>query len=315
MQTLLYVDETRLLPATDPLTRQIHIGCGCFIETLAIGASTLGYGTTIEEFPEGMYGFEALGSKPVARITLTGQPAMAQDGLAGYIYRRQTNRLPFTGKIQVSDKEFSMLDKSAADEHVQFVGINDKRRMNLLLDIFERAMVIECNSCDRYDETRVWFRFSRKEEEQKRDGLSLPQIGVTGLQVPVLEWYLKHGDPDRWHNKTSKNAYLSDFRKSLASAQGLLLLKTRNNTQADWIKAGRVYARVGLAAAKLGFSMHPYSQVLQEYPEMSCLQSEFNKLLSITGEEKVQMAVRIGRGSAPSYSYRRNLESFIKVGF
>ena len=35
----LYVDESRLLPATDPTTRQIHIGCGCFLSVMQAGIS------------------------------------------------------------------------------------------------------------------------------------------------------------------------------------------------------------------------------------------------------------------------------------
>ncbi len=313
VQTVLYVDETRLLPATDPPARQIHIGCGCFIETLAAGASTMGYGTTVEHFPEGLYSLDEVGRKPVALITLTQQPNTGQDDLASYIYMRQTNRRPFE-ETPLSDEEFAELARSVADERVQLVSINDRGRMKPLLAIFESAMVIECEARHLFEETRIWFRFSEQERAQKRDGLSLPQTGITGLRVPVLEWYLKHGDPKRWHNKRSVDAFLKVFRRGLASAQGLLLLKTATNTQPDWVRAGRAYARIGLAASKLGLFMQPYSQVLQEYPEMVQLQREFNRLLGVSGEEKVQMAVRVGRGPTPYYTYRRHLDSFIRVG-
>jgi hypothetical protein len=314
VETVLYVDETRLLPATDPPARQIHIGCGCFIETLAVGASTMGYGTTVEDFPEGPYSVGEVGRKPVARIGLTKQPHTGQGNLADYIYARQTNRRPFED-TPVSDAEFAELARSVADERVQLVGINDRERMEPLLAIFEKAMVIECEARHLFEETRIWFRFGEKERAQKRDGLSLPQTGITGwLRVPLLEWYLKRGDPKRWHSKRSVGAYLKVFRRGLASARGLLLLKTATNTQLDWVRAGRAYARIGVAAAKLGLFMHPYSQVLQEYPEMDHLQREFNRLLDVIGEEKVQMAVRLGRGPAPYYAYRRNLDSFSKAG-
>ncbi len=75
----------------------------------------------------------------------------------------------------------------------------------------------------------------------------------------------------RWHSKASINAYLKRFRAGLASAEGLLLLKTATSTQEDWIEARRAYARASLAAARLGLQMHPYSQVLGEYPEMTDL--------------------------------------------
>src|SRR5262245_1540724 len=69
-QMVLYVDEQRLLPVTDPPSRQIHIGCGCFIETLAVGMSGHGYSATVDYLPEGAYELAEAGRKPVAAITL-----------------------------------------------------------------------------------------------------------------------------------------------------------------------------------------------------------------------------------------------------
>jgi hypothetical protein len=43
---------------------------------------------------------------------------------------------------------------------------------------------------------------------------------------------------------------------------------------------------------------------------MKELQGEFTRLLGVKGDEKVQMAARVGRGERPYYTYRRNLPSF-----
>jgi Nitroreductase family len=94
--------------------------------------------------------------------------------------------------------------------------------------------------------------------------------------------------------------YLKRFRAGFASAEGVLFLKTATNTQEDWIKAGRAYARASLAAAALGLQMHPYSQVLQEYPENTELQRRFNNLIGVSGEEKIQMAVRMDGDRRPT---------------
>jgi hypothetical protein len=268
----------------------------------------MGYETTVEDLPDGTYSLGEIGRKPVARIALNQRPGGPVDGLAGFIHQRQTNRRPFD-ETPLSAADLAEVTESAADQPVQIMSISDRERMGPLLAIFERAQVIECDVRRLFEETRIWFRFNERERAAKRDGLSLPQTGITGLRVPVLEWYLKRGDPKRWHNRRSIDAYLKNFRRGLASAQGLLLLKTASNTQADWIRAGRAYALLSLAAAKLGLYLHPYSQVLQEYPENDDLQGEFNGLLGVTGDEKVQMAVRVGRGPAPYYSYRRNADS------
>ena len=57
--------------------------------------------------------------------------------------------------------------------------------------------------------------------------------------------------------------------------------------------------------------MHPCSQVLQEYPEMTELQRQFNELIGVAGQEKIQMAVLIGKGPTPYYTYRRYEESLV----
>ena len=314
LQTVLYVDKARLLPVTDPQARQIHIGCGCFIETLSAGASTMGFGTAVETFPEGTYGLSEVGMKPVARITLTPAAETQPDELSDYVYARQTNRRPSPGGAPVSDQQFAEIAKCVRESDVQVIGINDRARMEPLLAIFDQAMTIEVQTRHLWEETRVWTRFSERERAEKRDGLSLPQAGVVGRLLPLQEWYLKHGDIRRWNSKPALNASLKVFRAGLASTQGLLLLKTAANTQQDWIKAGRAYARASLAAARLGLQMHPFSQVLQEYPEMTELQRQFNDLMGVTGEEKIQMAVRLGKGPAPYYSYRRNEKSLVTVG-
>ena len=146
---------------TDPPARQIHIGCGSFIETLSVGASTMGFATAVESFPEGTYGLDEVGMKPVARITLTPAAETQPDELSAYLYARQTNRRPSQGGAPVSDQQFADMAKCVRESDVQVIGINDRGRMEPLLAIFDRAMTIECQTRHLYEETRVWFRFQR----------------------------------------------------------------------------------------------------------------------------------------------------------
>ena len=62
---LFFADESRLLTATDPPARQIHIGCGCFLECMKEGMRSSGYESHIELFPEGSYSFKDIGKKPL----------------------------------------------------------------------------------------------------------------------------------------------------------------------------------------------------------------------------------------------------------
>ena len=95
----LYVDEKRILPETDPSTRQIHIGQGTFLETLSIGATGLGYNSEVNYFPDGFYDLNEIGIKPVAHIKLTKSDKQNPCSLYDSLSKRQTTRTEYSGSI------------------------------------------------------------------------------------------------------------------------------------------------------------------------------------------------------------------------
>ena len=56
---VLHVDAARLLPQTDPFSRQILIGHGCFLEILAMAAAADGYRTEVTLFPDGPWSLDS----------------------------------------------------------------------------------------------------------------------------------------------------------------------------------------------------------------------------------------------------------------
>jgi nitroreductase len=307
---LLCIDERRLLPETDPPGRQIHIGAGCCIETLAIGMSTHGYATEVEYLPEGSHGLEEYGRKPVARVVLIPDGASTPDRLADFIPLRQTNRKPYQGPFLTPD-ELARIRSEAADDSSQLIIITRREEMGPLLDIFYRAWEIEATTPRLYEETRIWFRFDERQRRAHRDGLSVPQLGVDGLKRRLIEFALRNGNPKQWFSPRSIRSSLKSYRGGIDSAKGVVLLKTKSNEQVAWLRAGRAFARLGLVLTRLGLTSHPYSQVLEEFPEMAGLQAEFNKLVGVREPEKVQMAIRVGRAERAYPAPRRDPRDFV----
>jgi hypothetical protein len=235
-EALLFIDERRLLPATDPPARQIHIGAGCCIETLAVGMSLHGYETEVEYLPAGAHGLEEIGRKPVARITLVPDRATPQDRLAEFISQRQTNRKPYEGPLLSTDEEATLRAEAESDDF-ELLIIRQPEPMRPLLDVFYRAWEIEATTPHLYEETRIWFRFNEEQRQRKRDGLSIPQLGIDGLRRRLTEWTLRNGDPKRWFSSLSIRSTLRSNRKAIESAKGVVLLKTATNEQLDWLKA------------------------------------------------------------------------------
>jgi hypothetical protein len=209
-EALLYIDERRLLPATDPPARQIHIGAGCCIETLAVGMSEGGYKTDVEYLPRGAHGLEEAGRKPVASIALRPSASRRRDHLADVIGQRQTNRKPYTGPL-LSDEEAREIRGQVSSSDVEVLILNQPEEMRPLLDIFYRAMEIEARAPHLYEETRVWFRFNESQRRAHRDGLSIAQLGTDGLKRRLFEWALRNGNPRRWFSPRSIGSLLQDL--------------------------------------------------------------------------------------------------------
>lgn len=306
----LFVDPERILPSTDPLGRIMHISQGTFIETLSIGASVLGYTAKVDYFPEGQYPFNEIGTKPVAHIYLNMKQGMKKDPLFDYIYQRSANRKVYEGPL-IRDDEIAEIQSFSKSDRVELITINNPDKMKTVFDFLYKAWETELCNYEIYDESRQRMRYSEKERELERDGLSVCAMGEAGLRMQIAEKFLQKGGAKRWHSKAAKSGFLRGQKQKMNSAKALVFLKSKTNNQLDWIITGRILARWELAITKLGLRAHIYSQIMQDYEQMQALQGEFNDLLGVHGEEKVQLAMRIGRAKDSYYTYRRHIKDLL----
>lgn len=102
-QITLYCDRTRLLPETDPFSRQIMMSQGTFLELLVLAARQQSLRADIELFPEGEFdpkvkSDEKPEPRATARIRLASDAGVKPDPLFGQIFRRHTNRSAYDMK-------------------------------------------------------------------------------------------------------------------------------------------------------------------------------------------------------------------------
>jgi hypothetical protein len=301
-EALFFVDEKRLLMATDPIARQIHVGCGAFIALFQIGAGSFGYFATVEYLPEGDYGFSEIGQKPVAKLSLQ-KSETSKDVLIKQIFTRQTNRSLYQGNL-LTDDEFNKIITLAKPENSSIELINGSQTLRPALELLYKGMEVECYDWNAYDESRKWFRV-KSDIAAKRDGINLRVGGSSGLNLWFTETLLHGYSKKIWHSDSAIQSLLKGHHENVMSSKGVVVLKTNSNNLIDWIKCGQDYARFQLAAYHQGLCMNPLSQVLQEYPSMKNVYKEFNQMMKVQEPAKIQMAVRIGRSKPLEYSYRR----------
>jgi hypothetical protein len=103
------------------------------------------------------------------------------------------------------------------------------------------------------------------------------------------------------------------MQETYGSVPSLIWIKTPSNTRADQIEAGRQYVRANLRATQLGLAMHPMSQSLQEYEEVSANFRRVHDLLGAKEGERIQMLARVGYGPKIGPSPRWPIDQFVRT--
>lgn len=307
----LFCDLDRRLPFTDPLDRQITIGCGCFLELYCMAAGLRGYWPDITVFPEGEP-TPRLDARPIARVELGArQNQPNSDPSVQQIINRRTNRKPFEARApqaQALEDLGNVVTGMGEDYAGGVYWTNEAERVAQGRDLVWRAWDRELRTEGASAETFEWLRFGREEIARHRDGLSIeaPGIGLFRMLGQLDREELI--DPDSQANKTAAR----DWRELAMTSPAFLWLTSVGDAPSARLHAGRAYARLSLAATGMGLAIHPWSQALQEYEEMADLYAEMRGFLAPPEGETVQMLVRVGYGEAVPPSPRRGVEPILR---
>ena len=309
-EILLRCDLNRLLPETDPYSRQIMMSHGTFLEMLDIAARERGMRCAIELFPEGTFGPDKLDQRPVARIRLAPDPSVQKDPLFAQILRRHTNRNLYDLQRRVSaDVQQAMAEAVKPDPlRFGFVGTDSPERLKQHRAIAAEAWRIELTTPRTILESFKVLRVGASEVTKYRDGLV-----VMDPMVVLLD---RVGLFDRSQAPAPKSyattSQVKDFDEKLESTPGFLWMVTERNDRATQVNAGRAYARVQLAATAHGVAMQPLQQALQEYPEQAQTHDGIRRLLEASDSaQTVQMWARVGYAPQVEPAPRRSLDAFI----
>ena len=302
----LYCDNERLLPVTDPESRQIVIGLGCFLELLRMAAAEDGYAADFAPFPEGAPAVH-LGGKPIARVRFRRAAGVARDPLFAHILDRRSNKEPFDTGRAVGPAALAGL-AAAAGGGLAVETSNDPGRVADLRALTWRAMETEMTTREAYMESVRLMRIGKAEIEASPDGIDL---GGPFLETLSLLGMLSRdalADPA----SSAFRQGLDMYREITGTAMAYVWIKTGDNSRTTQLDVGRAWVRMNLKAAGLGLGIHPLSQALQEYAEMRPHYAAVHGMLAAGGGQRVQMLGRLGYGSEVAPSPRWPLETRIR---
>ena len=305
----LYCDLTRLLPETDPLSRQIMMSHGTFLEMLDLAARQKGLRADIELFPQGEFGPAQLDKRPVARIRLAPDANVKPDPLFNHILLRHTNREAYEPR-DPAPAALQAIARSVAGHSIRvgFAGSDNTEALQKHRAIASEAWRIELVTPRTIMESFKVLRVGPSEIAQHRDGLSINTPMVRALTAVGLFDRSKAPGPD----DTATTGQIKDFNAKIATTPAFFWLVTEGNDRKTQVNAGRAYARAQLAATAQGLVMHPLSQALQEYSEQARPYADIHALLEAPQPRfTVQMWTRLGYAPPAQPAPRRGVEAHV----
>ena len=281
-EILLHCDLTRLLPETDPFSRQIMMSHGTFLELLDLAARQRGLRADIELFPQGEFAPSGPDRRPVARIRLAPDARVRPDPLFTQILARRTNREAYEAREPAAAAVRAVIDSVAPHRaRAGFTAGGDAQALAR-----HRAIASE-----------AW----RIELETPRTILESYKV----LRVGPGEIAPAPGD-------AAIAGQIKDFNAKIGATPAFFWLVTQGNDRKTQVDAGRAYARAQLAATAHGLAMQPLSQALQEYPEQAATYAAIHTLLGAPAPgHTVQMWARMGYAPAVQPAPRRGVDAHL----
>jgi len=299
---VLYVDAARLLPQTDPLSRQILIGHGCFLEILVMAAAADGYNAEVTLFPDGPWKLD----RPVARMTLKKQPGIKLDPLFAEVPRRRTAKGNFEARNLEPSHKAALLAGHVATG-LPLVIVDDAGEVERLRALAIAGSELEMNTPRTHKESIDVARIGASEIAAHRDGISLKGPMIWALRQVGAMTPEKAMTPGTLAWKGGRDYAMAGY----ASARAFGWIASPDNGRPTQVATGRAFVRLQLAATALGVSLQPHSQLLQEYPEMAPLRAAMHGQTAIADGATLQMFFRLGYVGDPGPSPRRALNGFV----
>lgn len=303
---VLRLDLRRLLPETDPWSRQLVISQGTFLELLQMAANERGYRADISMFPQGEFDAKTPDSRPTALIRLAKDDGVKTDPLFAHIFNRHTHRGVYENRIPNAQARQTLADSVKGFPVQLGLVTSEEASMQQHRAIAMDAWRIEMQTPHTLLESYKVLRVGPQEIAQHRDGISLNTPMVRGLVALNLFDRSKPSEPDSFAIK----GQISEFNDKMSTTPACVWLSTSDNSRRTQMLCGRAYVRLQLAATALGLRMHPLSQALQEYPEQTNNYKAIHELL--VGKDStatVQMWTRLGYAPVGSPSPRRGLQA------
>jgi len=248
----LFAVPERTTGTLDALRREMHISLGCALENLMIAADAAGKAPVVSLLPD------PANPSHVASVELgSGQAEVS--ALFRAIPQRHTNRGPYDTARPVTKEALTALDAVVTEGDLSIVWWTSETEKKAFGELSVRAAEAVVADEEQATDDFRWWRGNWRQLQEHKDGITLDGTGLPPMFRAVGKLLSGQGRKDYgagWVRSTAKT------HVATAAAFGTIVLHNPPGRE-QWIKAGRVWQRLHLAATTQGLAMQPLNQVLE----------------------------------------------------
>jgi len=303
-EAALFIDTRRTLPKEDVTGSFIILTMGMFIEALIILASRKSYSLEYELVHEpDWYMPHILEVKehsllPFARLRLVEKAVTPEPYDERLFFKRRTSRVSLLPAPLPNEVVHDLKNLATAWGQC-YEQTTDAAQIERILEKNTQALFEDMNSPDYHDEITEWFRFTDKQEDATRDGLS-----YRCMNTGRFNYWMAARMPRVMLTPVLSRIFARVYRSQLGIVPTIGMLSGGFWKPSDAIQTGRFLMRFWLETARHDLYIHPYGNMVTNKKAAVWMKEE-------TGVKDIWLIFKIGYSPEPPKSLRLPLEEIL----
>jgi hypothetical protein len=288
-------DKSKWLPAVDPTQRETILSIGTFIQNLEYAASSFGYACNWNLLSKTNQ------DEQVMEVKLLKEESKHPFDIAK-IKNRRTVRSNFLSDLLKKEDIADLVNSEP--EFIHYLPASGKE--SKFID--QQTIIANRLQSDRdpaQQELSDWIRFSSKDAEKYRDGLTTAGMEIEGFSGWVVRNFY---NKDNVMTKDFRDKGVDNIKKEVSESAGWMLITSKDNSVETLLETGKRMQRLFLKVREKNIAIHPMTQILEE-PSTN---QQLNQGIGIN--ENIQFILRTGyvKDYPQPASLRRPVEWFIQ---
>jgi hypothetical protein len=289
-------DKRKWLPAVDPTQRETILSIGAFIQNLEYAANSFGYDCRFTMLANNNQ------DENIIEVKLSKANTSVKYDIEKIKNRRTVRSNYLNDALKKEDIQYLLNNET---DFIHYIDNTTKEHVWL------NEQTIEANKMQAYrddaeKELADWIRFSSKDAEKYKDGLTLASMEIEGVSAWLLRNFYSKKNVMK---KSFRNQSVDKVEKQVSQSAGWLLITSKDNSVATLLETGKRLQRLWLKIRERHIAIHPMTQIIEE--------ASTNQILnySVGINESIQFILRTGylKNYPEPVTLRRSVERFVRI--